>query len=281
LRGTTAPRRSECGLELDRETFRQSAIAWAYRKKLGRLSAFMRTVWQFTFDVNAIRYDAAKPQSARDAAVFRRWVGGLLGACLAVVVGLIYGKRGIEKLAVEPGTIFGPMFGGRGTIAGWAQDAVVPWSAGITLPFALFVYAALLAAYLVSAPGAVLRSKSHSPEQAESIRAIGRYVAAPLAWLVLAMVLFLAWLLPTTEPNAPLYLVLTGLWVLLGAASFGLTVFRTGQWRARASHGGHPTAFLGMGELLLRWALGSAVIVFMIPWCVGLLWIQLDAFFFG
>src|SRR6478609_3636267 len=75
LRGTTAQRCSECGLELDRAAFQRSTIAWAYRGKIGRISAFVRTVWQFTSDTKAIRYDAAKPQSAHDATVYRRWIG--------------------------------------------------------------------------------------------------------------------------------------------------------------------------------------------------------------
>src|SRR4029079_5197573 len=147
LRATTAERCSECGLELDREAFQRSSIAWAYRAKMGRFAAFGRTVWQFTSDTKSIRYEHAKPQSARDAAVFRRWVGVLVGLCLMVPVILIYQEGGLKNLAIEPGSAFGPMFGGKGMMPGWAQDAVVPWSAGITLPFALFVYAVLLAVY--------------------------------------------------------------------------------------------------------------------------------------
>jgi hypothetical protein len=284
LRATTAERCSECGLELDREAFQRSAIAWAYRAKMGRFAAFGRTVWQFTSDVRPIRYDYAKPQSARDAAVFRRWVGVLLALCLMVPVVLVYRLGGLKEMAVEPGSAFGPIWGARAMLPGWAQDAVVPWSAGITLPFALFAYAVLLAAYIVSAPAAVLRSKGLPSVQAENVRAIGIYGSAPLVWLALSTALFLAAYLPTLQPgskfgNSLASIVLTGMWFLVGVLSLGFTVYRTGQWRARTAHGGYPTGFLGMGELLLRWVVGIGVIVYVIPWCVGLIFIQADALF--
>jgi hypothetical protein len=284
LRAMTAERCSECGLELDREAFQRSLIAWAYRAKMGRFAAFGRTVWQFTSDTKAIRYDNAKPQSARDAAVFRRWVGVLVGLCLMVPVILIYREGGLKTLAIEPGSAFGPMFGAKGMMPGWAQDAVVPWAAGMTLPFALVVYAVLIAAYVVSAPGAVLRSKGLSPDQAKSVRAIGLYVSAPLVWLALATGLFLALYVPAVQPDSKFgrsvaFGVLIWISFLVGVMSLGFTVYRTGQWRARITHGGYPTGFLGMGELLLRWVVGIAVIVYLIPWSVGLILIQVDALF--
>jgi hypothetical protein len=284
LRATTAGRCSECGLELDREAFQRSAIAWAYRTRIGRLAAFGRTVWQFTSDTPAIRYDYAKPQSARDAAVFRRWVGVLVGMCLMVPVVLIYRLGGLREMAVAPGSAFGAAWGARGMLPGWAQDAVVPWSAGITLPYALFAYALLIAAYTVSAPGAVLRSKRLPPDQAENVRAIGIYASAPLVWLAVSAAVFLAAYLPTLKPgsrfgNSIASTVLTGIWFFVGVLSIGFTVYRTGRWRARTTHGGHPTGVVGMGELLLRWVVGIGVIVYLIPWCVGLVFIQLDALF--
>jgi hypothetical protein len=187
-------------------------------------------------------------------------------------------------MAFEPGSAFGPIWGGKAMLPGWAQDAVVPWSAGVTLPFALFAYAALLAVYFVSTPRAVLRSGGAPQGQAEGVRAIGLFASAPLLWLVLATMLFLAAYLPTIPPdskffNSAAFMVLTWLWFLVAVASLGFTVFRTGQWRARIAHGGYPTGLLGMGELLLRWVVGIGVIVFLIPWCVGLIFIQVDALF--
>jgi len=110
------------------------------------------------------------------------------------------------------------------------------------------------------------------------------YASAPLVWLALSTAMFLAAYLPTTDPdskfgNSIAFQVMTWLWFLVGVLSLGFTVYRTGQWRARTTHAGYPTGFLGMGELLLRWVVGAGVIVYLIPWCVGLIFIQVDALF--
>jgi hypothetical protein len=239
-------------------------------------------VWQFTSDTEAVRYDIAKPQSAGDAAIFRRWVGVLVALCFMLPATLVYTEGGLKEMAAKPGSL--PGWGVGPMLAKPAQDVLVPWSAGVTLPYALYVYATGWAIYLVSTPGAVLRANGLPPERADSIRAIGRYAAAPLVWLVLATALFLVMYarsrqLQSKFDNSAMFLVLNGLWFLVAVLSLGFTAYRTGQWRARAVHGGNAAGFFGMGELLLRWIVGFAMICFVIPWCIGLVFILIDALF--
>src|SRR4051794_13275118 len=50
LRGTIGGRCSECGLEIDRAALERSGFPWAHRASLGRVRAFLKTVWLVTVD---------------------------------------------------------------------------------------------------------------------------------------------------------------------------------------------------------------------------------------
>lgn len=281
LRGGTGERCSECGLVIDHADLARSAMPWAYRREIGRVRAFMKTVWVVTLDLKSIRHEAAKPQSARDAAVFRRCLTAVVTPCLAGLAVVIILNEGIEELVVQKRTAYGAMVSGG--LTGWQQDLLVPWSAGIALPGALFVYAALAAAVTTRAPAAVVRAPGSGLQQVEAARAIGGYSAAPLAWLAPAMAAFVLAVLVGPDrngiPESPrLFPIASGTWCLLALLAFGGTVYRTGQWRVRITHGGYATGFLAMGELLLRWVVGLGVVFFIVPWCVGFLWIVIDSF---
>ena len=165
---------SECGLVLDPATFDRSRFPWAYRQTRGRIAAFVATVWLVTLDAKALRFEASRRQSPRDAAAFRRWVIVLVAGCLAAVVLLMHLGDVVEPMLASKS---GPYGVGP---TGWEADLRVPWSAGVNLPGAPFAYAVLAAAYFVAAPGSVFRTRGMPEDRADAVRAVGRYMIAPL-----------------------------------------------------------------------------------------------------
>lgn len=279
LRGSTGGRCSECGLDIDAAELSRSGIPWAYRRELGRVRAFLKTVWEITFDANRLRHEAAKPQSAHDAAVFRLWVTILVALSVAAlaVVGIL--SVGIDEvIALRRQTFLGPM----PPLGGPPEDLWVPWSAGVGVPGAMFVYAVLAAAAITRAPGAVIRNGRNAPDDSEAARALGRYATAPLAWLAPATAAFALAVEVASEESQlddhwRVYLATAACFVL-GVLAVGGVVLRTAQWRAHVIHGGFGAGLLAAGELLARWLVTLCVVLLVIPCCVGLLWIVIDSF---
>jgi hypothetical protein len=276
LRGTTGERCSECGLAIDRAALERSGFPWAHRASLGRMRAFLKTVWLVTVDAASLRYEVAKQQRPRDGASFRRWVAVALGACFAAVLGVVIAAGGIRELAVGRAEFL------SGALPRWTQDFVVPWSAGVVIPPALFLYSTVFAFYVAGVPRSIFRSRGSSEDHRQTVKAISGYVVAPLLLFLPATAGYvLIYFLEGQDKWARWRVLATilaiGSFILVLAAVAG-TVWRTGQWRARTAHAGYPTGFGGMAELLLRWALGAAVILGVIPWCVGFLWIVFDSF---
>ena len=281
LRGTAGERCSECGLAIDRAALERSGFPWAHRASLGPLRAFLKTVWLVTADAASLRYEVAKQQRPRDGASFRRWVAVILSACFAAGVGVVIAAGGIKEAAVDRDEF------SSGTMQPWTQDLFVPWSAGVVIRPALFAYTTLLAFHLAGVPRSIFRTHGMPEHYRQTVEAISGYVVAPLVLLLPATVGFAALFFLLRHPYAewaergPLAAILQVLLIVGGVLAFAAvasTVHRTGQWRARTAHAGYPTGFAGMAELLLRWAIGAAVILGVIPWCVGFLWIVVDSF---
>lgn len=280
LRGAPTDRCSECGVVLDRSLLGRSGFPWVYRETTGRFWAFLKTVWLVTIDSAALRFEQAKRQSPADAAVFRRWVSLLLAVALAGAATAITLGGGLEDLVVEKPTPFG--LGRVAPLPGYAQDLLVPWSAGIALPGAAYAYAVLLAAYIPGAAESVFRTRGMSPDRQESTRAIARYTSAPLAWVLPGTLgnVLLFWADHGPQGNSlptPLVVFINATFLLVWLG-MGLTVFRTGQWKARVTREGYLMGFGAMAELLVRWAVGGAVLLCVVPWCAGFLWLVLDSF---
>jgi hypothetical protein len=288
----TGERCSECGLVIDREALRRSAFPWAHRRSVGRVRAFLKTVWLVSSDSGVLRQEAAKEQSARDGSSFRRWVAVALSASLLFVAVAMIEGGAVRDLVVRPGSPNGgggvwrlvvSFPGGAGwRLAGWRQDLLVPWSAGVAMRPALLAYAVVLAFYLAGAPRSVLRTRGMPPDYAEAVRAIGGYASAPLVWMLPCVMGYaLAFLLmqsydAVVRTTALVPIVIT-VSFLVGVAGLLATVYRTAQWRARTTDHAWSTGLLAAAELLLRWALGCVVILALVPWCVGFVWIGVDS----
>ena len=270
LRGSPGDRCSECGLVLDRATLDHSNVPWAYRRTIGRVKAFLKTVWLVTLDAGALRHEDARRQSPRDAASFSCSVTVAVVGCALAVVGLISAENGFRAMALSDDDA--PSVMGRTAVAGAELDMRLPWSAGLMLPGAPYAYAALCAVVLVAASGSVFRTREMDGRRANAARAMGRYAVAPLVWLVPAVATFLVNdALASREEggrayrNSAAFVMLFGLSWLFAAVAVVATVHRTGQWRARLTHGGYGTGFLAMGELVLRWGVGAGVALFAVP----------------
>jgi hypothetical protein len=276
LRGTTGERCSECGLEIDREALKRSGFPWAHRASLGRLRAFLMTVWLMTIDSKALRNEAAKAQAPRDAAVFRRWVAATLAACFLWAAVLVISNHVVARAVYDRYE--------SGADWEWTGDLFVPWLTGLAMEPLLLSCALAAAAYMTGATRPIFRTRDLPGDYAQVVEPISGYVTGPLAWVLSAFVAFLGlrWLfdhyghvlrfMPVVR-----FLLVSGN-VALAVMGIGGAVHRTGQWRARTAHAGYSTAFLAMGELLLRWGVGCFVILGLIPWCVGFTWIVIDSY---
>jgi hypothetical protein len=205
-----------------------------------------------------------------------------LSVCFLAVVALIVYQDGIGEMAVNPPAQARVAW----RMAGWEQDLLAPWSAGIILWPVLAACPVLLAFYVAGAPASVFRTRGLSPDRAETVEAIGHYAAAPLFLVLLAALLVGATVLGVraveddVRPGIMLPVIVMLLFLvagLLGLVALVGTVYRTGQWRARTTDHAWSTGFLAMGELLLRWAVGCVVVLGVVPWCVGFVWIVVDS----
>lgn len=281
LRATSGDRCSECGLVIDREALKRSAFPWAHRRRIGRVRAFLKTVWLVTIDSKLLSQETAKAQSPKDAAAFRRWVAAALALCFAGAVVMLI-ESGAMADAMIDRSLNLPFYT---RWPGLAQDLAVPWSAGVVWRPALFAYAALLAFYVAGATRPIFRTRGMSLDYADTVGAIGTYASAPLALILLGAAGYAA--VATLETYveirfiarvwlpAAITVIVSFLLLIFGVV---LTVYRTGQWRARTAHAGYPTGFAAMGELLIRWIVGCVVILGILPWCVGFGWIVIDSF---
>ena len=129
LRAATTDRCSECGLLLDRAALQESGFPWAHRKRIGRVRAFVTTVWRVTQDSRSLRHETAKPQGLRDAARFRRWNAAAVALALSGFAGTVVASGAARRLAGEAAAAGGGRAAG---VPAGAQDGVGPGAAGLT-----------------------------------------------------------------------------------------------------------------------------------------------------
>src|ERR1051325_6154318 len=103
LRGTFVDRCSECGTAIDRAALRTSNFPWAHRREVGRVRAYIKTVWRVTFGGRVLAYEASKLQQARDGRSFARVTGALVALSLiSGFVAFTVHQRDLSYLAVQP-----------------------------------------------------------------------------------------------------------------------------------------------------------------------------------
>jgi hypothetical protein len=285
LRGTESDRCGECGLEIDREGLRTSGIPWVYRRRIGRIRAYFKTVWLFLADRRGVQFEAAKPQDPADGRAFARVTGSLLAVALLVAFGAsVLAAEGLSFLAIQPEDLLSALGLGSPAYDARVVDAAVPWSAGATLwpvpPLCLIG----LALYVAGAQRFVFRARSAPPELQARTLALSWYTSAPLVLLVPALgCWFVAGVLTQGKPfsdwrpSKDLSFGLAPLGALFYLVGVLATLRRTGQWLARTRHCGSALASLGALELIGLWVLGWVFFLGLVPWSVGFARIVIDS----
>jgi hypothetical protein len=285
LRATASDRCGECGLVIDRAALQVSGIPWVYRRRIGRVRAYFRTFWQVTIDSKAIRYEAAKPQEVGDGRAFARLTACIVAlALLAVFAAAVFADGGLAFLAIHPTSPFNSFGNSTAITDPHLQDLLVPWSAGATIAPVLPLCLIVLAFYLTGAQRYVFRASGAPALYQQRAVALSYYVTGPLALLLPALVCCTMAALLREEKLFKEYgpfPVLTTALAPVGALLFLIAVlgalYRAGQWLIRTRHCGVGRAALGVGELVGLWLFGWIVLIGLIPWCVGFLWIAIDS----
>jgi hypothetical protein len=180
LRATAGDRCTECGDAFNRDDLRISRIPWAHRREIGRIKAYIKTVWLITIGSKSLKHEAAKPQNLRDAIVFRRIAAILVGIVfVAGFIAVMKSHDGLELLAVQPRN---PFF--QGGQSRWMDDFLVPWSAGVTNWVVLPLMLLFFAFHITGVQRQLFKLKSGSPRRRESAEAMAYYAIAPLAWVL-------------------------------------------------------------------------------------------------
>ncbi len=277
LRASTDGRCNECGLAIDRASLRVSAFPWAHRREMGRVRAYVRTVWQVLVGNRALAYETVKPQDPADAQLFARVTGALVAITLLVpFAAMMADEGGVGFLAVPENDARGPW------LTGWMQDLIVPWAAGITLWPVPVVCLIALGFALPRAAGPMFRSQARANVRPERAAAIASYATAPLAILPLAVAALwgsaiVMWLVRDRPIGAQGTLLLVFAGLLIAAVAVGGTLVRVGHWLARVRLGGLLTGVAGAVGLLGSWCGIALVLLGAVPWCFGFLWLVVDS----
>lgn len=293
LRGTEGERCSECGAVIDRAALLVSGFPWARRREIGRVWAYLKTVWLVTIGSRLLRNEASKPQDPREARVFRWVTAGILGVTLvASFVAVVIGDGGVQFLAVRP--TWQPTARQVANPA-WLQDVLVPWCAGATIPAVLPAALVMLAVYLTGSQRALFRRRNVSSERQDRLEVIGCYSIAPMLWLLPGVVCIevgywvSALVNTSSETHYSLILLreaipseteyaLTLLGGMIAAVGILLSPVRIVQWAVRVIHGGVERWMVGAIQLAGLWLMGIVLLLGLVPWCVGFLWIVIDSF---
>ena len=288
LRGSNAERCSECGMEIDRVALKTTAVPWAYRRSIGRVRAFLKTVWLVTYDSQRIRHELIRPQDDRDARRFQYANAALLTITfLIVVAAMALWSRHLQTLVVRETSAIRVLLGQSRMMSGYQQDLHIPWSAGVTVYPMVPLYLAGLALYLCGIGRGCHRRSNRSMEVLRRARVVSIYAMAPLFLLLPAALCYTAALgldeLDKKNTEKRLFDVARAIAVVLTVLVTGFSLFsafrRSGEWITRASHAGSGRFFLGIAELLARSTIGIVMFLGVLPWCVGYWWIAIDSQF--
>jgi hypothetical protein len=285
LRATASDRCGECGLVIDRAALQVSGIPWVYRRRIGRVRAYLKTFWQVTVDSKAIRYEAAKPQEAGDGRAFGRVTACIVAmALLAVFAAAVFADGGLTFVAIQPQNLFNSFGNSTAPMAPYLQDLLVPWSAGATIAPVMPLCLISLALCVSGAQRYVFRAPNAPALHRQRAAALSYYVTAPLILLLPALgCCTLAALLNANKLFSEygrfqrLSLSLAPAGALLFLIAILGTIYRAAQWLMRTRHCGALGAALGIAELIGLWLLGGVVLLGLVPWCVGFLWIVIDS----
>ena len=288
LRGTGGEggtrRCPECGLEIDGQGGRVTRIPWAYRRTMGRLTAYRRTAWLATVSPARLAAEADGPVAYRDALRFR-----LLTCLLAtlpvatLILGMMawYGSAGFINVVSEEALRDLMFADGPNGPRRWFLGVAMPWEAGATFPpqLPLVLPATLfLAAVLVTG----VASYAFHPRRLPVVRqnravALSHYACAPLAFLWVPVGAFMVVAVLQQMALAAPGSVFPGLINLLaivgsvGLAVVGFLFLRsTLELYRKATQASVVTTVIYWLVFPAAWVACAALAVVAIPWLVGM-----------
>ena len=248
LRTLTSSRCPECGFALEVFRTQEPQIPWVYRRERGRFRTYWQAVWLATFKTNRFCLEIARPVSYADAQRFR-WVT-ILHAWVPIVIAslvLFVGK------ALNDGTT---------DLSWWALLSVQACS--------------LLGLAALTGVASYSFHPRHLPvEQQNRAVALSYYSWAPLAFMPLALPLFIA-----ARFGAPFHelspLIIT-LLVVAGVVPLLVAFVNNGQFTRRlVRRKGVPRQFgRGLATLLLAGATLLAILI--LPYSVLYILIIFDS----
>ncbi|MCY2951731.1 MAG: hypothetical protein NTU53_07105 [Planctomycetota bacterium] len=275
LRGTVGDRCSECGETFDRASLSTSALPWARYRQVGYVQAYLRTVWLVTIGSPVLAHEVSKQHDPHHARIFRRITAVILAMALAsVFVATEIEARGLWFVAVQPH----PAMLGNPAAAHWIYDLLVPWSASATIPGIIPLMLILLAFQITRSQEPLFRLPGASPRRQQSLTAVASYTVAPMVWLLPAVLFVVTARITPVGPFLTATFVLLFIGLAFAATGFAATAVRGVQWAVRCRHAGLGRAGLAVAQLFSLWLGGLLLILGLLPWCVGFLWIVIDSF---
>ena len=247
LRVNAGDRCSECGWQIDRELLKGGTFPWE-RRYQGRFIRYVKTVWQVSIGSKKLADAVGRAHALADAKIFARVSGTIVAMVLVGLFFLIVRDVEMWHIVIQPQQRSWARQPQRPV---WIEDVGVPWSAGLSLlPVGPLMLAAF-AFFATQAPRRLFRLKRVDGAAAESAQAIACYAAAPMAWLLPAMILLLghgefrprAWI----SYFAPGFVVLAAVMALWGV----VVRVRQGISGAKPNILIMPMMWLGAGLILL------------------------------
>lgn len=273
LRGIASRRCPECGRDVDRAGLAEVQVPWAQRKRIGRVRAYVRTVWMAVAYPRQLARQADRPLIYEDARWF--WVVTILILSVSFTVYWFVSGYDESRLNQLPAEMTRLMWARSPQRQDMLLDLSLPLSAVYALPPTVPIVVML---FLFAATGSSsywFHPRRLSIEQQNRAVAASYYTCGPLALhllLVIPVIAIYALNLPPKVIGSELVLA-TALAILI----FVSLVLPPLAWlyatvlMARHVRGYGVLEALGLYIVLpLQWALIALLCGCVLPWVAGL-----------
>jgi len=258
LRGITSDRCPECG----QAVLPGPIIPWTYRKRMGLLRAFLRTVWLATFQPAKLALATPRDADYPAAEHFRWLIATLMGIPPALFFLWLIGQHSQEIIQHMPFSTVSPI-----------AEVRTLWYAGALLLPVLPIAALITALLATAAVSYWFGGRNRSAAHRNHAIVLSRFATAPFAWALPLWIIFalcipflISFIPPWQRPQTSLIpSILAAVLYALGALVL-LTTWRAALVLLKSSTPcGRPRLiFTAIGLLAL-------------PMAVGLVWIMIES----
>ena len=248
----------ECGLPIDPGRTPESQVAWAHRRRIGAVSAYLRTVVMVSVRSDRFVAQLGRPVERRDGRSFWLVTLALLmpPVVFLAVVGEVFDSKTVDAAARAVAE-------GKATWEAWVTPALF----GLQ-PAAVRVVCAVACLVAVTSPPIPLyRTRPLPPELDHRLASLGYYACAPLVLVALACAAFVlaALLVPGDR------FLVTALWLVASLVAV-LSVVAWWWVQVRLMHRATGSAWRATRFAVLLpvfWFSLAFVFLFAVPWVVG------------